>query len=172
MEIFVQKWYLGRPKEQFPLGMREMGFSEGRSHSANQLEQRLHLNPQRTMEFLGCCFMVILLEAGEPAFYLFIECGLPLGKSCDIISDRSLQLREMLREGPSWVINPPRSLGNECLVHEGRVWDYMCCTQSGLSVSFGEFDLLMFTYSESKMILAFSRRSRISYWINIILAIY
>ena len=35
-----------------------------------------------------------------------------------------------------------------------------------------EFDLLIFTYSESKMMLAFSRRLRISYRINIILAVY
>jgi len=46
--------------------------------------------------------MVILLAAGEPGFYslIVIECGLLLGKRYDIISDRSLQLREMLREGP------------------------------------------------------------------------
>lgn len=153
--------------------MREMGFGKGRSPSANRLEHRLQPNPQKTMEYLGCCFMVILLEAGEPGFYLFIECGLPLGKRCNIISDRSLQLREMLREGPSWESSTlPGARVMSVLCTEGRVWDYRYCTQSGLSVSFREFDLLIFTYSESKMILAFSRRSRISYWINIILAIY
>lgn len=69
---------------------------------ANQLEHGLQSNPQKAMEFLGCYFMVILLAAGEPGFYslIVIECGLLLGKRYDIISDRSLQLREMLREGP------------------------------------------------------------------------
>lgn len=157
MEIFVQKWYLRRPKEQFPLGMRQLGFGKGRSHSANQLEHGLQPNPQKTMEFLVCCFMVILLEVSEPGFYSFIviECGLLLGKKCNIISDRSLQLREMLREGPSWESSTlPGARGMSALCMKGG--SGITCIILSLDSEFlsEEFNLLIFTYSASKMIPA------------------
>ena len=166
MEIFVQKWYLRRPKEQFPLGMREMGFDKGMSH-CKSVGTWASTKPPESYGIPGMLFH------GYSPCGIVTECGLPLGKRYDIISDRSLQLREMLREGPSWessTLPGPRGMSALCMKGGSGI----TCITLSLDFEFlsEEFDLLIFTYSESKMMLAFSRRLRISYWINIILAVY
>lgn len=126
MEIFVQEWYQRSPEEHYPLRMREMGFDKGRSHCAHQLQYSLQLNPREALEFLGCCFTVILLEAGEPGFYALIQlvigCGLALGKRYDITSNRSLQLREMLRERPNWESSTLPATGEWVPCAWRRIW--------------------------------------------------